>query len=223
MCPKQDAHARSNLKATWFIACATVVNVGVAVLQWNALRETNAATDKAFSLTQRAFVFVKGIHYAKIVSPFVGGHLENFVNGAVESSVGTAWRIEVSWENSGNTAAEDLIVENHCQLTAAAKSEPFSLKKGVDSYFDVKSESTTEAILGPKQTQNIGGCAATPTDIMTTEWGGTRIFVFGKATYRDETNPNCQRVTEYCLELANITGNVHEGDPQAAGLGFAPI
>jgi hypothetical protein len=67
------------------------------------LRETNATTDKAFSLTQRAFVFVRGIHYAKIVSPFAGGHLKNLLNGGVESSVGTAWSIEVSWENSSAT------------------------------------------------------------------------------------------------------------------------
>jgi hypothetical protein len=92
--PRQhDPLARSNLIATWFIAGATVVNVFVAVFQWNALRETNATTDKAFSLTQRAFVFVRGIHYAKIVSPFAGGHLENFLNGGVESSVGTACSI----------------------------------------------------------------------------------------------------------------------------------
>jgi hypothetical protein len=116
-----------------------------------------------------------------------------------------------------------LIVENHCQVTAAAKSEPFSLKKGIDSYFDEKSESTTETILGPKQAHNIGRCAVDPLRLVTTEWGSTRFFVFGKATYRDAINPNCRRVTEYCLELANITGNVHEGEPQAAGLGFTPI
>src|SRR5262249_24065909 len=84
-----------------------------------------------------------------------------------------------------------------------------------DPYNHPKSQlfSRYRRVFGPKQTSVAGSCILDPISITLLQivGAGYHYYMVGKAEYGDVFDSRYQHVTQFCLELFNVTGSIYEG------------
>jgi hypothetical protein len=169
--------------ATIAIAVPTAALVVVAWFQWC----TSEKTDQTLRAGERAFVFVRhqGSQWtaAKTMS-----------NQIVRSFI-------VEWENSGNSQTKNLTVDLYCiPPQAFVTANPIGILD--------KPTLTADRLLGPKQTIWGGVCNYTVDQLNLAKDKGYHLYVGAKANYFDIFD--ARHVTEYCIEITNISGQFED-------------
>jgi hypothetical protein len=171
---------------TFVLALATLALVIVSSLQWRTLDQqahTMDRTDETMRAGERAFVFLK--------LPGDGWQKAQITNGR------TMRTLPVTWENSGNSPARDLVVKLYC-----VPPQPNAVKNPItvpgQPPLDVR------LLLGPKQTTWGGACNYPAAALDLIKDKGYHLYIAAVADYFDIFD--APHRTEACFEVINFTG-----------------
>lgn len=171
--------SRVTALATIAIFLATAASVGVAALQWTALREANSDGQKAFIATQRAYMYFAGINTRKTQAP---------------DSVRTFW-IAPTTGNSGNTPTVGLLSRANCWTDEKEEPEPFD-------HFRSLKDKWIDGFYGPRAVLQATDCSMSVDEAKAVMNGRLHYYLAGEAVYKDSvTNPSPDHVTQFALEF----------------------
>jgi len=167
--------------ATWVIAFAAFLSFGAALLQWDALYNTDKTTRAALVEVQRAFVFKKAFEV---------------------DLVNTDFSILPQWENSGATPANKRTTWVSWKPFAGGPPSDFYLMD-LDANGNPVSADTPrpESFLGPHSTEFATALIIPGLEIKEARLGHKRLFIWGWTEYRDAFDGTPIHRTEFCNEV----------------------
>ena len=175
---------------TAVLAATSIITGLIFFYQWRAMREANDETRDAMIALQRAFAFVETTKW----QPFMGPTGNDVV----------AWNVYPYWKNTGSTPSRNLIVEVYCPVSDTPVDDPSTLRAS-------SKVASGSRLLGPQQTTIGGGCQKSTQELSLVIEGHKKMYLVADASYRDIFDGTAAHVTKYCVEIVNITGDLHKG------------
>lgn len=172
-------------------ALATIVNVVVAGLQWNAIVRTNKISRTSAVIAQRAFVFRSTFDVFR----------------AINSRDGKAARVFVpQWKNSGSTSANEVAMYANRVIKNSPLPQDFDYPDNPPSkLFPNESDGKTVTLIGPDATSGGSSMAFLEEELDRVNKGKTHAYLYGWVEYADAFG--CNHKTEFCTEILNYQGD----------------
>jgi hypothetical protein len=128
-------------------------------------------------------------------------------------------RVQLDWRNGGSTAAKSVLSRINWHPYSDALKDTFDFR---DLPSGSKETETRSFVIGPEMSVRLN--ATIRLDYFQRAMSGEHLYLWGWITYRDVFPNTPTRLTEFCLELANVRiGNQKPlADPEAA-MQFDPI
>lgn len=171
-----------------------------------AATDANKISQEALVDVQRAFMFPKGIDFAKV--PNVGMAR---ATGDITGSLPILWAAHVRWTNSGNTPTKDFVTTTNCLISMKGQvDDPYTVTASDISKGLIFATNKIGFVFGPKQETDAGFCLVDPFSIIINSLVGINFYVYGSATYKDVLDPAVIHITEFCFIMV-ISGNPETG------------
>jgi len=124
----------------------------------------------------------------------------------------TAISLFILWGNSGDTPAKNA----HMHYTFKPQKDELPTGYG---FPDLGDQKNTRFVLGPKAITASGEFIISTAHLLAVQQGQEHLYIWGWVTYYDIFDDRKQRVTEFCNDIINVTGDVT--DPNAV-ITFTP-
>jgi hypothetical protein len=167
----------------WLAAVTTALALFTYWL-WGATRKLVIGSEDTAKRELRAYLSVDGIPYFS----------------HVDKSTGRVWwSIHPQWKNGGNTPTKHLFLNTNSLVSSKPLPEDFEFP-------EAKGE-TIKMLIGAHSsigaaTQTIDG-----SDLADVASGSRFFYIWGWAKYRDVFNGTPERITKFCCQITNVTGN----------------
>jgi hypothetical protein len=169
---------------TGVIAFCTVVNAGVAYVQWRGLLDSNRINRDALESVQRAFVSF---------SPKAG------IGTLIEHNQVVSWWPQIPMTNGGNTSTKKMFQSSGIF---------FSVDEIPDTFGFPYDTPPVKGRLGPKDIADLDTKGIPLEQVQAVQAHKGHLYVYGEARYDDVFHKS--HVTEFCYELHtnSITGDL---------------
>jgi hypothetical protein len=165
---------------------------GLLVLFTLLLVGVSYRTDETSRKSQRAYVSFEGLNLGRKITDPTTHKLASVVLFAI-------------WTNSGDTPTK------HSRMHYSFLPTGYELPPGFN-FIDLGDQKSIPFVLGPKATVATGEMII-PVPALLAVQQGAHLYIWGWVTYHDIFDEEKLRVSEFCSDIVNVTGDVT--DPNA--------
>ncbi|MGH9426872.1 MAG: hypothetical protein ACRD2L_11300, partial [Terriglobia bacterium] len=116
------------------------------------------------------------------------------------------WEFRVPWENTGSTPSR------RARNRVNVKAWTAGLPKGF-RFDDLKDESPTQLVFGPRSILKSGAVTASPEEVEQAKTRKGHLYFWGWITYYDIFADTPMRLTKFCFELTEFSGDAFRIGP----------